>query len=174
MVLPPGARPVSAPQHSKQPQLQNTTENSLTRMLTPPKERSPTKAMIQSVSFSCQIFIVWSFCHIFFRPRIAQIYPQPSLLHFCSQVQGARRHAQASHLRLLMQAALMRDPAYAQSQDEAGLRWTKKSGFTSGQIRDFQVCSLFLHTPSAYDSSFQIVSVEEQTCAYNSNMQLRD
>ena len=31
------------------------------------------------------------------------------------------------------------DEAYVESQDEAGLRWTKRSGFNHDQIRDFQM-----------------------------------
>ena len=31
------------------------------------------------------------------------------------------------------------DDAYVEAQDEAGMRWTKRSGFNHDQIRDFQM-----------------------------------
>jgi len=62
------------------------TENSLTRILSPPRQATPSRAKMQKATLA------------------------------------------ATH-----------DEAYVEAQDEAGMRWTKRSGFNHDQIRDFQM-----------------------------------
>jgi len=88
------------------------TENSLTRVLSPPRKASPVRTKLRSV-----------------RARACVAAPS-----------GGHTLADSVRRSVWVQAILSEhDESYAERQDQAGNHWIKRSGFNTNQIHDFQV-----------------------------------
>jgi hypothetical protein len=115
------SRPTRSPRSSA------VTENSLTRVLSPPTKATPVRSKLRAVRVRVRALPLLSTAG---QPSVA-----PGAAR-CSPWACTGRLSEP----LWGQAILSEhDESYATMQDEAGIRYAQRSGFNTSQIRDFQV-----------------------------------